>query len=319
VDLSRPRTDDPVLEAFRADVGTEGPVCVSGGRTQWSVGGLPDPGTREVTAPDGVVHFEPSELVVRVRAGTTVADLDDALAPHGQCVALTDGPGATVGGVLVVGRSGLRALGWGPVRSTLLEATYVDAWGRLVRAGAPVVKNVTGFDLCRLLVGSLGTLGLVAEVVLRTRPLPPAGAWRTGPADAAGLRAVWSSVERPSTVLWDGRRVWVHVEGHPDDVAASVTALAVAGCGEPCDGPPALPPVRSSLPVAAVAELPARWPGRFVAEVGVGIVHGDVAAPVAPMDARLALLHRTVKARFDPDGRLNPGRSPLGSGGTGTA
>ena len=318
MDLSRTAVSDPLLEAFRDEVGPEGPVCVAGGRTHWDVGGLPASGSREVRAPAGVVAFEPSELIVRVRAGTAVAELDAALAGAGQCVALPDTPGATVGGVLAVGRSGPTALGWGPVRSTLLEARYVDGWGRLVRAGAPVVKNVTGFDLCRLLVGSLGTLGLLAEVVLRTRPRPRAGAWCVGPADAATLRSIWGGIERPTAVLWDGHRVWVHVEGHPGDVDAALGALGRLGCGEVCGGPPPLPPVRSSLPASAVWDLPTRWDGPFVAEVGVGIVHGDRPAPTPSVDERLSVLHRTVKARFDPDGRLNPGRSPLRSGaGTG--
>src|SRR5207247_4197918 len=97
------------------------------------------------------------------------------------------GDGATVGGVLAVGRSGLRRLRFGPIRDVLLEARYVSAEGRLVKAGGPTVKNVSGFDLCRLLVGSLGTLGLLAEVVLRCRPLPAESRWLAGEADPLGL------------------------------------------------------------------------------------------------------------------------------------
>src|SRR5207237_3236629 len=107
---------------------------------------------------------------------------DDALGEHGQCVALPPHEGATVGGVLAVGRSGLRRLRFGPVRDTLLEARYVSAEGRLVKAGGPTVKNVSGFDLCRLLVGSLGTLGLLGAVVLRCRPRPAASRSPVGPA-----------------------------------------------------------------------------------------------------------------------------------------
>jgi FAD/FMN-containing dehydrogenase len=315
VDLSGERVVDAALADFRDRVGDTGPVCVLGGRTQWSVGGTPEPGTREVVAPVGVVAVEPAELIVRVRAGTTVAELDLELAAVGQCVALPAHAGATVGGVLAVGRSDVLALGRGPLRNALLEATYVDAWGRVVRAGAPVVKNVTGFDLCRLLVGSLGTLGLLGEVVLRTRPRPVAAAWCTGLADAAAVDRVRARVERPAAVLWDGRRAWVHVEGHERDVADATAILRDLGCGEPAHGPPPLPPVRSSIPAAAVRDLPRRADGPFVAEVGVGVVHAGTALPVPPVTGRLAILHRTVKARFDPDGRLNPGRSPLDPGG----
>ena len=86
-------------------------------------------------------------------AGTLVAELDDALVGYGQCVAIP--PHGTVGGALAVGRSGMRRLGYGPVRDTLLQARYVSAAGDVVKAGGPTVKNVSGFDLCRLLVGSL--------------------------------------------------------------------------------------------------------------------------------------------------------------------
>ena len=102
---------DPVA-AFAAEVGPPdaGPVVAVGGRTQWDVGGPVDAGAgaREVRPPAGVVAVEAADMTVRVRAGTTVADLDAALAEVGQCVALPSWPGATVGGVLAVGRSGLR-------------------------------------------------------------------------------------------------------------------------------------------------------------------------------------------------------------------
>ena len=91
-------------------------------------------------------------------------------------------PGGTVGGALAVGRCGIRRLGDGPVRDTLLQARYVSAAGEVVKAGGPTVKNVSGFDLCRLLVGSQGTLGFLGEVILRTRPRPAASQWFAAPA-----------------------------------------------------------------------------------------------------------------------------------------
>ena len=92
-------------------------------------------------------------------------------------------PHGTVGGALAVGRSGLRRLGYGPVRDTLLQARYVSAAGDVVKAGGPTVKNVTGFDLCRLLVGSRGTLGFIGEVILRTRPRARFEQWFSTSAD----------------------------------------------------------------------------------------------------------------------------------------
>src|SRR3954471_9116054 len=165
---------DAELDVFAKEVGDHGPVTCVGGRTQWDVGGAVSTDVREVHAPSGVVTFDPAEMTVRVRAGTTVAELADALAGGGQMVPLdpVDPTKATVGGVLAVGESGLRRLRYGPVRDTLLEARFVNATGKVVKAGGPVVKNVTGFDLCRVLVGSVGTLGFLVEVVLRAQPLP---------------------------------------------------------------------------------------------------------------------------------------------------
>ena len=101
-----------VLRTFAADVGRRDPVCPVGGRTQWTVGGRPDAGARQVRAPHGIVAYEPDEMIVRVRAGTSVAELESALAERGQTVPLDpiDPARATVGGVLSVGESGLRRL-----------------------------------------------------------------------------------------------------------------------------------------------------------------------------------------------------------------
>src|SRR4051794_37097087 len=230
--------DDGAVEAFAAEVGDSDPVTCVGGRTQWHVGGEPAPGTREVSAPTGIVSFEPAEMTVRVRAGTTVAELDAALAEGGQMVPL-DPPHplrATVGGVLAVGHSGIRRLRYGPIRDTLLEARYVGADGRVVKAGGPVVKNVSGFDLCRLLVGSLGTIGILAEVVLRAQPRPAASQWLAGVADPFAVRG---RLFRPSSILWDGSRTWGLLEGHPADVASEAAVLG--GAFEPVSGPPPLP------------------------------------------------------------------------------
>lgn len=313
------------VAAFAAEVGPPdaGPVVAVGGRTQWDVGGPVDPGVgaREVRPPAGLVSVEAADMTVRVHAGTTVADLDAALAEVGQCVALPAWPGATVGGVLAVGRSGLRRLGWGPVRDTLLQVRAVSAEGAVVTAGGPTVKNVSGFDLCRLLAGSLGTLGLIAEVVLRTRPLPVAERWLAGDADPFALVR---TLHRPAAVLWDGTTTWVLLDGHPADVEAEAARAGLADAA----GPPDLPPHRWSLrptelaglaprPGAAAGERRADAgsgggdTGRFVAEVGVGVVHAAEQPPARTASPEVAQLHRRIKHLFDPTGRLAPGRDPL--------
>jgi glycolate oxidase FAD binding subunit len=159
------------------------------------------------------------------------------------------------------------------------------------------VKNVSGFDLCRLLVGSRGTLGFLGDVILRTRPMAAHSQWFSVPcADPGSLLA---RLYKPASVLWDGHCVWVLLEGHRSDVHAGADAERL----EAVDGPPPLPAGRTVC-------APGSWSllrGRFVVQMGVGVVHGDCTAAPLVADARAAELARHVKGQFDPTNRLNPG------------
>src|SRR5690606_34717161 len=106
--------------------------------------GGPVAGVRTVMAPVGIVEVQPEEMTVRCGAGTPVQDVDEALAEFGQTVAIP--PSGTVGGALAVAHSGVRRLGYGPIRDAVLQIRYVDARGQVVKAGGPTVKNVSGFD-----------------------------------------------------------------------------------------------------------------------------------------------------------------------------
>lgn len=301
---------DEALSSFAAEVGSQGPVCVRGGGTRWSLGGSVAPDTREVAAPEGIVAFEPAEMTVRVRAGTPVTELHAELAGAGQRTALPERPGGTVGGALMAGESSIARLALGPVRDALLQARYVCADGQIASGGAGTVKNVSGFDLCRLLVGSLGTLGLVGEVLLRTVPVPEVERW-VRLAGAAGDSA--RSCHTAASVLWDGTDVWALLSGYGVDVDEDLGLLASVGSCEDVGGPPDLPPHRWSCPPKQAASFGAQngAAGRFVAEIGVGVVHASEPQPARPVEPGVAELNRRFKERFDPTGRLNPGRDPL--------
>jgi glycolate oxidase FAD binding subunit len=228
-----------------------------------------------------------------------VAEVDAALAEHGQCVAIP--PSGTIGGALAVGHSGIRRLGWGPVRDTLLQVRYVSAAGEVVKGGGPTVKNVSGFDMCRLIVGSHGTLGFLADVILRTRPFPPHEQWFASVADPWTLLA---GLYRPTSVLWDGTTTWALLEGHPDDIEAQANRFDLAAVV----GPPELPPHRWSMEPSAIADLRNDDGAAFVAEIGVGIVHHSRSAVQRELDPVIADLTRRIKSEFDPHGRLNQGR-----------
>ena len=212
---------DVALAGFAAEVGTEGPVAVRGGGTRWNLGGVLTENARLVEVPSGIVDYQPAEMIVTVRAGTNTADLHASLAEHGQTCALPE-RGGTVGGAVAVGENRLDRLGRGSVRDAVLQVRYVSSEGDVVTGGGPVVKNVTGFNIPKLLTGSLGTLGLIAEVVLRTNPLPPVQRWlRAESVDPRDLRDV---VLRPGAVLWDGTSSWILVEGHEADVDSEIEA-----------------------------------------------------------------------------------------------
>ncbi len=127
----------------------------------------------------GIVSYEPSELVVTVRCGTPLAELEAALAEKGQCLAFEPphfGQGATVGGMLAAGLSGPARAAAGAVRDYVLGARFINGLGEHLTFGGQVMKNVAGYDVSRLMAGSWGTLGLITEVSLKVLPVAPAEA-----------------------------------------------------------------------------------------------------------------------------------------------
>ncbi|MGA9275433.1 FAD-linked oxidase C-terminal domain-containing protein, partial [Ilumatobacter sp.] len=193
----------------------------------------------------------------------------------------------------------------GPMRDVLLQSRFVGSSGEVTKAGGPTVKNVSGFDLCRLLVGSRGTLGFLGDVILRTRPLPRASRWFCTDRDPFELLA---TLYRPVGILWDGRTTWVRLDGDPGDVETIATATRLVET----DGAPPLPgPHRWSVAPSELGAMRTEEPGTFIAEIGVGVVHRPTAAPHREPDPAVRAVHDRIKAQFDPTGRLNPGVDPL--------
>lgn len=280
------------LTDFAEHVGPTDPVTITGHGTR----GGAVPGCRQVSAPSGIERIEPEEMTVSCAAGTAVDELVAALAEHRQTVNLP--AGGTVGGALAGGHSDHRQLGYGPIRDILLQMHYVSAAGQVVMAGGPTVKNVSGFDLCRLFVGSRGTLGFLGAVILRTRPLPKASAWFT--VAATDPEPLLRSLYKPVSVLWDGTAAHVLLEGHPDDIAAVAAAQAMTTATAPTAPP-------GSRRVSVASHQLGSLAGPFLAELGTGVVHCVEPPAAAPGAPRLVALQASVKRRFDPTGRLNPG------------
>jgi glycolate oxidase FAD binding subunit len=191
---------------------------------------------------DQVLEHAAGDLVVRVQAGVRLADLQAALAPAGQWLALDPPePRATVGGVVAADASGPRRLRYSTVRDLIIGITVVLADGTVARAGGKVVKNVAGYDLAKLFCGSLGTLGMIAEATFRLHPLPAAAAVVTLQVDTpeqvgqAVQRLARSPLEPSAVELvvdewgWPGRLTTVFEGIRPGVEAQAATAAGLLG------------------------------------------------------------------------------------------
>ena len=125
----------------------------------------------------GVIDYEPTELVVTVRTGTPWAELERVLNERQQCLPFEPpfvAQGATVGGVINAGLTGAARVYVGGIRDYVLGAHLLNAQGDVLKFGGQVMKNVAGYDVSRLLVGSMGTLGVMTQVSLKVLPQPKA-------------------------------------------------------------------------------------------------------------------------------------------------
>jgi glycolate oxidase FAD binding subunit len=127
----------------------------------------------------GITAYEPTELVVTARAGTRLTELEATLAGQGQCLAFEPprfGDGGTVGGMVAAGLSGPARANVGGVRDYVLGVQLINGRGEHLTFGGQVMKNVAGYDVTRLMVGSLGCLGALTEVSIKVLPVAPAQA-----------------------------------------------------------------------------------------------------------------------------------------------
>ncbi|MEF8715477.1 MAG: glycolate oxidase subunit GlcE [Accumulibacter sp.] len=172
---------DSLIENWTARIsdaaGRGGKLAIRGGGSKTFYGGWEQGERLDVAAYRGIVAYEPTELVVSARAGTPLVELTATLAEKEQWLAFEPphfAPTATVGGMLASGLSGPRRQAVGAVRDFVLGVKLLNGLGEVLSFGGQVMKNVAGYDVSRLLAGSLGTLGVVLEVSLKVLPLPMA-------------------------------------------------------------------------------------------------------------------------------------------------
>ena len=329
-----------ILE-FASDNGLR--VLPWGGGTHQGIGGPMHPDVLLLTSRlDQIVAWSPDDLTIVVQAGLPVAALEARLDERRQTAVLPERPGAaTVGGVIAAGVSGWRRHRYGPTRDRVLEVVIVTGDGRVVKGGAQVVKNVTGYDLPRLLTGSLGSLGLIGRVCLKLWPKGAAAATVRIDDPARALATAY----RPLAILETLSGSFAYLAGTSAEVDAQVAALsgpASDGLQWP-DHPDGQVVLSVRVPPASTGEAVRRLPGAagFVAAHGVGEVSasfdgvspsalgelrswaeslgGAVVVLTAPPGFDLdpwgtppasLSLQRRIKAAFDPATVMSPGRLP---------
>lgn len=324
------------------------PLDIVGGATK-SFYGRPTSGEPLTTRGfHGIAEYEPAELVVSVLAGTRLEELEAALASERQMLAFEPpsfGAASTVGGVVAAGLSGPRRPFAGAVRDSVLGVEIMTAEAEVLRFGGQVMKNVAGYDVSRLMAGSLGTLGLLLSVSLKVLPLPECErtlVWQCH--DLEARRWMIDIARKPwpvSAMAYAAGTLRVRLSGSADGVEEAATALAADGIE---DGgfwrelneqrldffaDPA-PLWRLSVPPAAQRiDLPGAWlcdwggalrwlkstapadviRARVQAVGGHATVfRGPDDAPFTRLDKTSAMIHERVKAAFDPKQIFNRGR-----------
>lgn len=342
---------DQLAHAIRDAANHKAPLRIRGGGSKDFYGGALRGEPLSTAAYSGVIEYEPTELVVIARAGTPLTELEAALREKGQMLACEPphfGGQATLGGAIAAGLSGPRRAYAGAVRDFILGVRMLDGKGSDLRFGGRVMKNVAGYDISRLMAGSLGTLGVILEASLKTLPLPAAEFTlrrEQTQAEAITLMNEWAGKPLPlSATCHAGNFLYVRLSGAAAAVRAAREKL---GGEEVADGAAFWRELRdqrhdffaapeplwrlslksTSAPLGLPGEQIIEWGGaqRWVrtsadaqtmretaARCGGHATlfrGGDETAGVfQPLPQALMRLHQRLKHAMDPAGVFNPGR-----------
>ena len=340
---------DVFQELIREAAAKKTPLNIRGGGTKGFYGRETTGDLFDTRGYAGIVDYEPTELVVTARCGTPLSDLERLLAERGQMLAF-EPPHfgeATIGGAIATGLSGPRRATSGAARDFVLGVRVVDGRGQDLSFGGRVMKNVAGYDVSRLMVGSIGTLGVIAEISLKVLPVPPASETlvrEASESDAVTLMNKWAGKPLPiSATCYSNGKLFVRLAGAATAVAAARAQIGGEGMHDHLgfwesvreqrheffqggddlwrlSVPPTTPPL--GLPATLI-----EWGGaeRWVRGNGDGLKIREAAAGAhghatlfrssgvrehvfTPLAPALATIHRNLKRQFDPNGIFNPGR-----------
>jgi glycolate oxidase FAD binding subunit len=292
-EVAQPASTTEVAEVLRGAAARGLTVVPTGRGTKLSWGLPVEPDLLvDLSRMDQVLDHQAGDLIVDTQAGARLADVQDHVAKEGQRLALDETvPGASIGGTLATNASGPQRMIAGTARDLLIGVTVVRADGVVAKAGGRVVKNVAGYDLGKLLVGSFGTLAVVTEAVFRLHPEPEVRRWVTTVTDDphALAHAVIHSQAVPWAVEVDGATVSVMIGGRPDGVAARVDTVQSLIGGSVSDTEPswwgAYPWLEGEIglkvtcALSGLREVLAAAGPRVRGSAGVGVLHTVVDEP----------------------------------------
>jgi glycolate oxidase FAD binding subunit len=211
---------------------TKKPLAIRAGNTKGFYGNATRGETLDPRVCSGIVDYEPTELVITARGGTPLSEVDAALDERGQMLAFEPphfGPTATVGGCVAAGLAGPRRAAAGSVRDFTLGVKLLTGRAQILNFGGTVMKNVAGYDVARVIAGSLGTLGVILEVSLKVLPKPMAEATLRFELDELTvLRRIneWGGQPLPiSATAWTGGTLTVRLSGARAAVQAAWARL----------------------------------------------------------------------------------------------
>jgi glycolate oxidase FAD binding subunit len=203
-----------LIEQVRAAHARQAPLHIGGGGTKQGIGSPPRGELLDTRTYHGIVSYEPTELVVTVRAGTPLAELEAQLAQQRQYLPFEPprfASGGTVGGMVAAGLAGPARASAGGVRDYVLGVRMINGLGQDLHFGGQVMKNVAGYDVSRLMAGSWGQLGVITEVSLKVLPVAPAEAtlrFDCSQSDALRRLQAWCGQPLPLNAS-----CWVHDAG----------------------------------------------------------------------------------------------------------
>lgn len=302
----------------------------------------------------GIISYEPAEQVIVARCGTPLVEIESLLAEHGQALAFEPphfGPATTIGGAIAAGLSGPARAYTGAARDFVLGVRIVDGLGNVLKFGGEVMKNVAGFDVSRLMTGSWGTLGVVAEVSLKLVPRAPFVATQQLELDEAAFIELINTLSgKPlplSASYYRNGVARIRLAGPESSVRAAQAKIG----GEPVsedaafwsalrdhlleffqdEAPLWRLSVRATCAPLGFDQTLIEWGGalrwiksaapaetiRAQAKAAGGSAslfrHGAATPRLAPLDPVLARLNQRIKQAFDPLALFSPGRLPQGA------